>query len=146
MNYYCDKVMRFSFSKNMKIGVACVLLDTNKCVWLSQRLGPYQTGKYACPGGMVEPTDNSDVDAIQREVAEETGINIVDTSWFERSITSYHLGGKSDITQWFVLNLTEYEKPVNMEPTKHGEWRKYTLKEAKELSLMMSTSEVLNTL
>lgn len=130
----------------MKIGVACVLLDQDNCVWLSQRLGPYETGKYACPGGMVEPTDKSDVDAIQREVAEETGINIEDTGWFERSITSYHLGGKSDITQWFILKLFAHEKPSNMEPSKHGDWKKYTLEDAKELPLMISTNDVLSVL
>lgn len=130
----------------IKIGVACVLLDQDNCIWLSQRLGQYETGKYACPGGMVDPTDKSDVDAIQREVAEETGINIEDTGWFERSITSYHLGGKSDITQWFILKLFAHEKPVNLEPDKHGEWKKYSLMDAKLLPLMVSTNDILETL
>lgn len=130
----------------IKIGVACVLLDRDNNVWLSQRLGPYQTGKYACPGGMVDLTDTNDVSAIQREILEETGINIVDAARFKRSITSHHPGGKSDVTQWFVLNLTPSETPVNLEPTKHGDWKKYSLTDAKLLSLMVSTNEVLETL
>ena len=129
-----------------KIGVACVLLDCNRHIWLSQRLGPYQTGKYACPGGMVDPTDVDDIFAIQREILEETGINIVDTTRFKRSITSHHSGGKSDVTQWFVLNLTSNEQPVNLEPNKHGDWKKYSLADAKLLPLMVSTDEILKTL
>lgn len=128
----------------MKIGVACVLIASDKSIWLSRRLGSYETGKYACPGGMVEPTDKSFVEAIQREVAEETGINIEDVEWFEQSISVTHMGGKSDVTQWFILNLNEYEEPVNTEPAKHGDWKKYTLDEAKKLPLMISTEEILS--
>jgi 8-oxo-dGTP pyrophosphatase MutT (NUDIX family) len=138
----------------MKIGVACVLFDgwyyTNvgRPIWLSQRLGNYETGKYACPGGMIDSTDISDVHAIQREVLEETGINITDLSRFKRSITSHHPGGKSDITQWFVLQLDYWwkETPQNTEPNKHSDWKLYTIEEAKNLPLMMSTHEVLKTL
>jgi 8-oxo-dGTP pyrophosphatase MutT (NUDIX family) len=137
-----------------KVGVACVLVDpflhtkVGKPIWLSKRLGEYEHGKYACPGGMVEPTDESDVLAIQREVLEETGIHIADLSRFKRSIVSHHPGGKSDITQWFVLELTYWwrETPHTTEPTKHGEWKLYTIEEAKNLPLMVSTNEVLNTL
>lgn len=129
-----------------KIGVACVLLDINNCVWLSQRLGSYESGKYACPGGMVDPTDANDVSAIQREILEETGINVADTKRFIRSITSYHPGGKSDITQWFLLRLTPEEHPASLEPSKHGDWKPYSLKDAKLLPLMISTNEMLNTL
>ena len=137
-----------------KVGVACVLIDPwvyqkiGKPIWLSQRLGEYEHGKYACPGGMVEPTDESDVHAIQREVLEETGINITDLSRFNRSIVSHHPGGKSDITQWFVLELTNWwrETPQTTEPHKHGEWKLYIIEDAKKLPLMVSTNEILNTL
>jgi len=137
--------------KTEKVGVACLLFDgwywTNvgRPIWLSQRLGEYEHGKYACPGGMVDPTDVSDVHAIQRELLEETGINITDLSRFKRSIVSHHPGGKSDITQWFVLELTYWwkETPKDMEPRKHSPWNLYTLEEAKYLPLMVSTKEIL---
>lgn len=135
----------------MKIGVACVIIDgmtDEKSIWLSQRLGSYENGKYACPGGMVDPTDESDVHAIQREVLEETGMNITDLTRFKRSIVSNHIGGKSDITQWFVLHLRNSldETPIDLEPNKHSPWTLYTLKEAKELPLMISTGDVIDTL
>jgi len=138
----------------IKIGVACVLIDgfdqsiVEKQIWLSQRLGLYQTGKYACPGGMVEDTDASDVHAIQREVLEETDIHITDLTRFKRSIVSYHSGGKSDVTQWFVLQLSGElkETPIDTEPHKHSPWTLYTLDNAKNLPLMVSTRDVLDTL
>jgi 8-oxo-dGTP pyrophosphatase MutT (NUDIX family) len=138
----------------IKIGVACVLVEpyhhpkVGQPIWLSQRLGEYEHGKYACPGGMVDPTDVSDVHAIQRELLEETGINITDLNRFKRIIVSHHPGGKSDITQWFVLELTNWwrETPHTTEPTKHGEWKLYTVEDAKKLPLMVSTNEVLETL
>lgn len=141
-------------AKTEKVGVACVLVDPwnyhkiGKPIWLSQRLGEYEHGKYACPGGMVEPTDESDVHAIQREVLEETGLNITDLSRFKRSIVSHHPGGKSDITQWFVLELTNWwwETPQTTEPHNHGEWKLYIIEDAKKLPLMVSTREILNTL
>lgn len=141
---------------NPKIGVACVLVDgwdypkIGKPIWLSQRLGSYENGKYACPGGMVDDTDPSDVHAVQREVLEETGIHIHDLSRFKRSVVSQHLGGKSDVTQWFVLQLSKEnwvkETPQDTEPHKHGPWRLYSIEDAKNLPLMVSTREVLNTL
>ena len=138
----------------MKIGVACVLIDgwdypnVEKLIWLSQRLGSYETGKYACPGGMVEDTDASDVHAIQREVLEETGIHITDLTRFTRSIVSNHPGGKSDVTQWFVLQLSDglEETPIDTEPHKHSPWTLYTLENAKNLPFMVITRDVLNTL
>lgn len=138
-------------TKNEKIGVACALIamhGNKRKIWLSQRLGSYENGKYACPGGMVDATDSSDVHAIQRELVEETHINIADLTRFKRSIVSHHPGGKSDITQWFVLELTNWwnEVPYHAEPQKHGEWKMYSIEEAKSLPLMVGTNEVLNTL
>jgi 8-oxo-dGTP pyrophosphatase MutT (NUDIX family) len=138
----------------MKTSVACVLIDgfdqskTGKSIWLSQRLVSYETGKYACPGGMVEDTDASNVHAIQRELLEETGINVTDLDRFKRSIVSYHNGGKSDVTQWFILQLSDSlnETPIDTEPHKHSPWTLYTLDNAKNLPLMVSTRDVLDTL
>ena len=141
------------------MGVACVLIDEpkyghawtgHKTIWLSQRLGAYETGKYACPGGMVDDTDASDVHAIQRELLEETGIDVKDLYRFKRSIVSSHPGGKSDKTQWFVLVLSDSywkdEIPKNLEPHKHTPWKQYSLDDAKKLPLMVSTKDVLDKL
>jgi len=138
----------------IKISVACVLIDgfeqpfVEKRIWLSQRLVSYETGKYACPGGMVEDTDASDVHAMQRELLEETGINVTDLNRFKRSIVSYHNGGKSDVTQWFILQLSDElnETPIDTEPHKHSPWTFYTLPDAKNLPLMVSTGDVLETI
>lgn len=125
-----------------KIGVACVILDGGG-VWLSKRLGAYETGKYAFPGGMVEDNDISYAHAIQREMEEETGL-CVDIGRFERSIDCYHSGGKSDVTCWFILRLRDGEVLVNKEPHKHSDWELYNLQDAVKLNLMLSTGEILN--
>jgi len=130
----------------MKVGVACALYSiepkSSPDFWLSKRLGSYQTNKYAFPGGMLESTDLSEVHAIQRELLEEAGLN-VELDRFKRSIISHHPGGKSDITQWFLLLLKPEEIPQNLEPNKHEPWYQYTFDEAKNLPLMVGTSEVL---
>ena len=127
----------------MKIGVACALYSIEPKFWLSKRLGSYQTGKYAFPGGMLEQTDLSEAHAIQRELLEEAGLN-VELNRFKRSITSHHMGGKSDVTQWFLLLLKPEEIPQNLEPNKHEPWHQYTLDEVKKLPLMVSTIEILD--
>jgi ADP-ribose pyrophosphatase YjhB (NUDIX family) len=127
-----------------KLGVACVLIDFNtKHIYLSQRKGSYENGKYACPGGMVEEIDKSLTDAIRREVKEETDLDI-DLDRFIPSIQSKHIGGKSDYTIWYKLKLKDGEIPKQMEPNKHGPWNLYNVTEATQLlPLMVSTKEVL---
>jgi len=69
---------------------------------------------------------------------------------FKRSIVSKHIGGKSDVTQWFVLQLYRErwvtETPQDTEPHKHSPWKLYTLENAKNLPLMVSNREVLETI
>lgn len=129
------------------VGVACVLLHSNLGgVYLSERLGSYETHKFACPGGMYEYDDLNFVVAIQRELREETGLNIDHTRICDVFYTSEHIGGKSDMTFWFYVKLTENEIPLNLEPHKHGNWKFYTFEDALKLPLMVSTEDVLRKL
>ena len=135
----------FNEFSDAKHGVACLLIkqETGQ-IYLSQRLGKYENGKFACPGGMVEGHEFY-IDSIMRELKEETGLELNSNRFF-KSIISTHIGGKSDYTHWFYVKLYGVEIPQNKEPDKHGPWKLYTLNETKLLSLMVSTAEMLKEL
>ncbi len=129
-----------------KNGVACLVIgykDNTIGIYLSKRLGDYETGKFCCPGGMVDDTDKDAWDAIIRELKEETDLDITDSNRLIRASTSTHIGGKSDYTIWFMLYLREGEVLKNMEPTKHTSWEFVPLNKAEELPLMVSTNDAI---
>lgn len=126
--------------ENEKIGVCCVLIDkwTNK-VYLSKRLGAYETNKYAVPGGMVEPNEDW-VSALCRELKEETGI-VIKVPHLQYVTIAKHNGAKSNYTVWFKYYLSITEEPKNLEPEKHSDWTLFSINDALQLPLMLSTRE-----
>lgn len=126
------------------VGVCVVLIDkwTNK-IYLAERKGTFETGKYCCPGGMVEPNEDY-VSALIREVREETGLNLKFPNIQFVSIAK-HQGAKSNYTVWFKYYLDGREIPNNLEPDKHGPWSLYSKQELFRLPLMLSTRETLST-
>lgn len=135
--------------ENYKVGAACALVSLEKDsikIYLSCRKGPYETGKYSFPGGMVDSTDKTVRDAVVRELAEETGLDIQFWRVLSADLKSWHLGGKSDVTVWYMVELLPHEIPLNTEPHKHTDWVKYTIEDAYKLPLMVSTSDMLDEL
>jgi 8-oxo-dGTP pyrophosphatase MutT (NUDIX family) len=130
--------------ENELVGVCVILIDkfTNE-MYLAQRKGEYENGKYCVPGGMVEPGEDY-VSALQREVKEETGIKLIHGGIKFITIAK-HTGGKSNYTVWFKYYLNSSEIPVNKEPHKHSEWVLYSKSEALKLPLMLSTKETFTT-
>jgi len=127
-----------------KYGVACALIHyTKQGIYLSERLGSYETGKFACPGGMVDDTDASHEDAILRELREETGLDIDIKRLVKAPFVSEHIGGKSDFTVWYFVFLTDDEVPMNMEEKKHGDWKLHSFQDIEEMPLMVSTTDVI---
>lgn len=58
-----------------------ILSDDEKRVYLMKRAGDVEHGKWAFPGGRVDTTDDSDVDALVREVSEEIGVRTTASDW-----------------------------------------------------------------
>lgn len=125
---------------NESVGVCVVLIDkwTNK-MYLAERKGSYETGKYCCPGGMVEPNEDY-ISALIREVKEETGLQLKFPNIKFVTIAKHH-GAKSNYTMWFKYYLDSRDIPNNMEPEKHGPWSLFHKQEALRLPLMLSTRE-----
>jgi 8-oxo-dGTP diphosphatase len=142
-----EKLTFDDISWSKKFGVACALKNPEgTAIWLSKRLGSHETGKYACPGGMVDPGE-SFIMSIQREIEEETGLKIsTDRFSMIRSFIHGHIGQKSDYTVWYHVTLTSDEIPRNMEPEKHGDWCLCPINVARVLPLMFGTSDVLDEL
>ena len=138
--------------KDYTVGAACALVNREYgpnggiTIYLSQRKGPYETGKYSFPGGMVDSTDKTVRDVMVRELKEETGLDIQFWRVVNAELDSWHIGGKSDLTKWFIVELMQNEVPMNTEPHKHSDWVKYTLNDAYKLPLMVSTKDILNKL
>ena len=124
-----------------KVGACIILVDkfTNK-LYLSRRKGEYETGKYACPGGMVELNEDWTSAAI-REIAEETGLKLKFPE-VKYLATCRHDGAKSNYTVWFKAYLNGNQIPQNKEPHKHEDWLLYSKAEAMALPLMLSTQEI----
>lgn len=131
-----------SIPENESVGVCVILIDkwTNK-MYLAERKGNYETNKYCCPGGMVEPNEDY-ISALIREVKEETGIQLKFPNI--RFVTiAKHQGAKSNYTMWFKYYLDSRDVPTNLEPHKHGPWILYNRQEALKLPLMLSTRDTI---
>ena len=126
--------------QNESVGVCVILIDkwTNK-VYLSERKGRYETHKYCCPGGMVEPNEDY-VGALIREVKEETDLQLKFPN-IQYVATAKHQGAKSNYTVWFKYYLDSKDIPSNLEPAKHGDWILFSKWDALKLPLMLSTRE-----
>lgn len=127
---------------NESVGVCVVLIDkwTNK-MYLAERKGNYETGKYCCPGGMVD-TNEDYVSALIREVKEETGLKLKFSNIKFITIAK-HIGAKSNYTMWFKYYIDSSNIPKNLEHEKHGDWNLYSKQDALALPLMLSTREII---
>lgn len=79
-------------------------------------------GLYAMPGGTVEAGENP-VEAAEREVVEETGLEVVTLE----SVGMWHWTDQWAVHPWLTLyfHATVRGEPRQMEPHKQGPWRWY---------------------
>ena len=110
------------------VGVCVFLIDKwSNGIYLAQRRGNYETGKFGAPGGMVEPNEDW-ISALIREVAEETDVRLKFPEIKFLTIAK-HEGAKSNYTVWFKYYLSPSDVLINQE--------------AMRLPLMLSTKETI---
>lgn len=101
-----------------KVGVGVMIMKDGK-VLLGRRQGAHGAGEFAFPGGHLEAQE-SFVDCVRREVAEECGVAIDNVRFqFLANVTKYapkhyvHVGLTADWTGG---------EPKNLEPAKCDGW------------------------
>jgi 8-oxo-dGTP diphosphatase len=140
------KSSAISQSDNMsKYGTAIIVQNPDETgLYLSERLGEHGTGKWACPGGMLNEGENI-IEGAARELKEETGI-VRATGNFKYLRTTANAGQKSDFTHWVVTKLMPGETPKVIEPEKHKHWEFFTYDQALSKPLWLSTDSVVKDL
>lgn len=106
------------------VGAIVLLFDKQDRVLLGKRKGSHRAGVWAAPGGWMDRGDVSSLDTVQRELREETGIEMppwtTEVFWTVedhpeagfQTVSLYHVG--------FVPDGTHAEL---REPEKCEEWR-----------------------
>ena len=107
------------------VGIGVMIFKDGK-VLLAERKGSHGEGEFATPGGHLEFGESFEACAI-RETQEETGIEITNIRFqYLSNIKKYgnkhyvHIGLNAE---W------KAGEPVNMEPSKSGEWKWFSLDE-----------------
>jgi 8-oxo-dGTP pyrophosphatase MutT (NUDIX family) len=119
-----------------------VILRKDIMYAVSERINPGKKylGKIQVPGGHVEYTDETLVAAAQRELFEETGLQLPETR-FTYIIT---IDEDDFDCAFFEVMLKGKEEPVNTEPENNGDWQWRTLKEIINLDLMTGLRKALD--
>lgn len=108
-----------------KIGVGVGVLLTSSsfpdCVLAGIRKSSHGEGRYALPGGHLEMYETWE-ECAQREVEEETGLQIEAPSFFHVSNDIMHDDAKHYITIFMHAAVPSEMEPQNMEPEKCEGW------------------------
>lgn len=123
------------------VDCAVVLLSHGDRCWMSLRkMGQFE-GMWQNPGGKIDPGELP-VEAAVREIKEETGLNL-SPDRFRGIGTTDRVDPKGEpyTNHWFVVALTDDEVPAQLEPEKHGPWKKVAKSEWLELPLMPGSKE-----
>lgn len=95
--------------------------------WMSQRLSEgHRKDYWQFPGGKVEDGETLLVSA-QRELKEETGLDIPEPRLLRLTSTNSHHPSRGPYTtHWFLLELAGTEIPQRTEPLENTEWEALT--------------------
>ena len=100
--------------------------DGGKSVYLMKRAGDVEHGKWAFPGGRVDTTDDSDVDALVREVSEEIGVRTIAADWTRfvgvANNSRDPRGFTATIAFFIFINPAEVEFSLNKSEAMDGKW------------------------
>lgn len=126
-------------SNNYRKTVNAVLSFNGKILLSKVLKESYHKGFWTNPGGKINK-DESLVDAVQREILEETALwlprvafQLIDCYIYdERKLKAFvfHV----NVPQWGLM----FKDVKDTEPTKHSPWQLFTPQEALELNLMPS--------
>jgi 8-oxo-dGTP diphosphatase len=102
-----------------KVGVACILLKGNK-ILMGKRKSSHGAGAWAPPGGHLEFGEEP-VNAVVREVLEETGLKVTSPKFAAMTNDIFKEESSHYITLYFVCRYESGEARV-MEPNKCEKW------------------------
>lgn len=101
-----EKIIDNEKLKKIKIAVICFLFDKDNNVLLNRR-GPGardEVGKIQAFGGSVNQEDESFIDALKREIEEETGLTDVDNFSFIGAYLDRKVDNETkEIIDWIIL-------------------------------------------
>jgi ADP-ribose pyrophosphatase YjhB (NUDIX family) len=129
-----------------KVSTACLILHHGKVLLAKRKTGKNFKGFYGCAGGKIEKGE-SPVDAIRREIKEETGLDVVNLQPLA-FIGSHMHGDDHYICLWFVAGVDKpwtWDGKVDyIEKNKEGEpktdsWLWYDPEDLGVLKLMPTT-------
>lgn len=108
-----------------RMGVAIIVRDLRlpHQILTCMRLGCRDmNGLWQFPGGAIEPHE-SHVEAAQRELREETGIQreLIDIVPIAIGVGKTP-AGEIFVTEFFKIDCLDTPRPVNLEPKKHSDW------------------------
>lgn len=117
---------------NAMLGVSGFLVRSDGSVLMMKRKGSHGEDTYANPGGHIEDGETEE-DALDREILEETGIDISELSKQKMTTTHDDFGTKQYKTAHYLIEIPDDVTPENREPEKCEELRFYLLKELIDL-------------
>lgn len=107
------------------MGTAVIVRHNGK-VLLSKRLSGAKdgVGKWACPGGGLEPTDCDIIAGAARELLEETGL-VMSRGYVHQAVEEGRRAkdGVPYLTVFVVCEVDDISTLCNPEPHKHTDWQ-----------------------
>ncbi|KLN66576.1 MULTISPECIES: nucleotide triphosphate diphosphatase NUDT15 [Vibrio] len=107
-------------SQEVRVGVAAIIKRDNR-ILLGERIGAHGANTWATPGGHLE-FGESIAECVQREVLEETGLQISATTKLGFTNDVFEQEGKHYITLFVVAENAIGDAKV-MEPNKCKQWK-----------------------
>ncbi len=128
-----------------KVAVGAIVLKDGEILLVKRRFNP-SSGRWALPGGHVEPGESLEEAAV-RELKEETGLRAVNVIPY--AITEYiEVGERNDLMYHYIMfdYLIDVE-PSNPVPNEESlDIGFFPLKDALRLNLTVTTRKLLHTL
>ncbi len=101
------------------IGTCAILVNSENKILLGKRKNSYKAGLYGLPGGRVELNEPI-LEAVIREIAEETGITDLDLTYVGVVRENQ---GEYDFIHFVFMSYIENQEPKLTEPEKCEGWQ-----------------------